>query len=181
MAGPYWALVFTADVPGAGTDEDVQLIFAGETIFIGRRTLSGAGNALEKGNDGHHHLADEYEGIRLNGSLLDAVSCGIRLSTLGTSNPDWYCAKLLFFGGDLGDPVNSDSQVAIVEVNDWIRYGDDYVYFPVRLASVHSRHLWSVLSMVGPGRRLDAPKVDLPPDEVDDPAEVIRKKHHSTH
>ena len=181
MAGPYTAIVYTADVPGAGTDEDVQLIFFGQTIFIGRRTLSGAGDALEKGHDGHHHFADEYDGIHLNGSLLDAVSCGIRLSTLGTGNPDWYCLKLLIFGGDLGDPIQPDSQVAIIEVNDWIRYGDEYVYFPVRIDSVHARHLWSVLSLVGPGRRQATPEVCSPPDEVDNPADVIRKKHHPTH
>lgn len=149
--GPYGALVFTGNVSGAGTDEDAQLLISGQ-LFIGRVRLSGAGDALERGHD---QIPDEYVNIYLNGSMLDALSCGVKLSQNGTANADWYCSKIIFYGADLGDLSHpSSANLAVIEVNDWIRYGEDYAYFEVKIVPAISYLLRPYATMTGPGRRV---------------------------
>jgi hypothetical protein len=90
--------------------------------------------------------------------LLDAVSCGIKLSLKGTSNPAWYCEQLVFSGddlGDLNDPAHAN--LAIVEVNNWVNYNADYEYYDVRIEPAFTFFKRPSASMTGPGRRLQPP------------------------
>lgn len=160
MVGEYTAHLVTGDVLGAGTDENPLFEIIGEIqgqiFFIGRLQFSGAGNLLERGSQ----VPDSY-GCRTNGSMLDAVSCNVSLANTGTSGPDWFCEKVVWMDGDLGDvhdPANWF--VAVCEINDWVRADQPAVTYAISIEPALPYLLPQPNRINGPGRRL--PPIELP-------------------